>query len=300
MFNKVTIIGLGLIGSSIARAIKKNNLCKILVAHDKSKIVLKKTLKLKITNYIEPNLKKSVENSDLVIICTPLGTYKNIVSVIKNYLKKTCILTDVGSAKIFVTNTVNKLINKNTIWIPAHPVAGTEESGPESGFADLFKNRWCIITPVNKKNPSSLKKLNNFWKKIGSKVQHMTAEHHDKVMAITSHIPHLIAYNIVGTAANLEKDTKSEVIKYSASGFRDFTRIASSDPTMWRDIALNNRKKIIHMLEKFNLDLSNLKRAIIKKDGNKLFKLFSKTRKIRQAIVKAGQDINSPNFGRKN
>jgi len=300
MFNKVTIIGLGLIGSSIARAIKKNNLCKILVAHDKSKIVLKKTLKLKITNYIEPNLKKSVENSDLVIICTPLGTYKNIVSVIKNYLKKTCILTDVGSAKIFVTNTVNKLINKNTVWIPAHPVAGTEESGPEAGFADLFKNRWCIITPVNKKNPSSLKKLNNFWKKIGSKVQHMTAEHHDKVMAITSHIPHLIAYNIVGTAANLEKDTKSEVIKYSASGFRDFTRIASSDPTMWRDIALNNRKQILHMLEKFNLDLGNLKRAIIKKDGNKLFKLFSKTRKIRQAIVKAGQDINSPNFGRKN
>ena len=300
MFNKITIIGLGLIGSSIARAIKKKHLCKNLVAHDKSKIVLKKIVKLKITNHIEPNLKKSVQNSDLVIICTPLGTYKNIVSVIKNNLKNTCILTDVGSAKIFVTNTVNKLINKNTIWIPAHPVAGTEQSGPDAGFADLFKNRWCIITPINKKNPTSLKKLNNFWKKIGSKVQHMSPEHHDKVMAITSHIPHLIAYNIVGTAANLEKDTKSEVIKYSASGFRDFTRIASSDPTMWRDIALNNRKQILHMLEKFNLDLSNLKRAIIKKDGNKLFKLFSKTRKIRQAIVKAGQDINSPNFGRKN
>jgi len=300
MFKKITIIGLGLIGSSIARAIKKNNLCKILVAHDKSKLVLKKTSKLKITNHIEPNLKKSVKDSDLVIICTPLGTYKNIVSVIKNNLKKTCILTDVGSAKIFVTNTVSKLINKNTIWIPAHPVAGTEQSGPEAGFADLFKNRWCIITPVNKKNPSYVKKLNNFWRKIGSKVQQMSAEHHDKVMAITSHIPHLIAYNIVGTAANLEKDTKSEVIKYSASGFRDFTRIASSDPIMWRDIALNNRKQILHMLEKFNLDLSNLKRAIVKKDGNKLFKLFSKTRKIRQAIVKAGQDINSPNFGRKN
>ncbi len=300
MFKKITIIGLGLIGSSIARAIKKNNLCKILVAHDKSKLVLKKTSKLKITNHIEPNLKKSVKDSDLVIICTPLGTYINIFLVIKNNLKKTCILTDVGSAKIFVTNTVSKLINKNTIWIPAHPVAGTEQSGPEAGFADLFKNRWCIITPVNKKNPSYVKKLNNFWKKIGSKVQQMSAEHHDKVMAITSHIPHLIAYNIVGTAANLEKDTKSEVIKYSASGFRDFTRIASSDPIMWRDIALNNRKQILHMLEKFNLDLSNLKRAIVKKDGNKLFKLFSKTRKIRQAIVKAGQDINSPNFGRKN
>jgi cyclohexadieny/prephenate dehydrogenase len=300
MFKKITIIGFGLIGSSIARAIKKNNLCKILVAHDKSKLVLKKTSKLNITNHIEPNLKKSVKDSDLVIICTPLGTYKNIVSVIKNNLKKTCILTDVGSAKIFVTNTVSKLINKNTIWIPAHPVAGTEQSGPEAGFADLFKNRWCIITPVNKKNPSYVKKLNNFWKKIGSKVQQMSAEHHDKVMAITSHIPHLIAYNIVGTAANLEKDTKSEVIKYSASGFRDFTRIASSDPIMWRDIALNNRNQILHMLEKFNLDLSNLKRAIVKKDGNKLFKLFSKTRKIRQAIVKAGQDINSPNFGRKN
>jgi len=300
MFNKITIIGLGLIGSSIARAIKKKHLCKNLVAHDKSKIVLKKIVKLKITNHIEPNLKKSVQDSDLVIICTPLGTYKNIVSVIKNNLKNTCILTDVGSAKIFVTNTVNKLINKNTIWIPAHPVAGTEQSGPEAGFADLFKNRWCIITPINKKNPTSLKKLNNFWKKIGSKVQLMSPEHHDKVMAITSHIPHLIAYNIVGTAANLEKDTKSEVIKYSASGFRDFTRIASSDPTMWRDIALNNRKQILHMLEKFNLDLNNLKRAIIKKDAGKLFKLFSKTRKIRQAIVKAGQDIDSPNFGRKN
>ena len=300
MFNKITIIGLGLIGSSIARAIKKKHLCKNLVAHDKSKIVLKKIVKLKITNHIEPNLKRSVQDSDLVIICTPLGTYKNIVSIIKNYLKNTCILTDVGSAKIFVTNTVNKLINKNTIWIPAHPVAGTEQSGPEAGFADLFKNRWCIITPINKKNPTSLKKLNNFWKKIGSKVQHMSPEHHDKVMAITSHIPHLIAYNIVGTAANLEKDTKSEVIKYSASGFRDFTRIASSDPTMWRDIALNNRKQILHMLEKFNLDLNNLKRAIIKKDAGKLFKLFSKTRKIRQAIVKAGQDIDSPNFGRKN
>ena len=300
MFNKITIIGLGLIGSSIARVIKKKHLCKNLVAHDKSKIVLKKIVKLKITNHIEPNLKKSVQDSDLVIICTPLGTYKNIVSVIKNNLKNTCILTDVGSAKIFVTNTVNKLINKNTIWIPAHPVAGTEQSGPEAGFADLFKNRWCIITPINKKNPTSLKKLNNFWKKIGSKVQHMSPEHHDKVMAITSHIPHLIAYNIVGTAANLEKDTKSEVIKYSASGFRDFTRIASSDPTMWRDIALNNRKQILHMLEKFNLDLNNLKRAIIKKDAGKLFKLFSKTRKIRQAIVKAGQDIDSPNFGRKN
>lgn len=300
MFKRITIIGLGLIGSSIARAIKKNNLCKILVAHDKSKIVLKKTSKLKITNHIEPNLKKSVKDSDLVIICTPLGTYKNIVSVIKNNLKKSCILTDVGSAKIFVTNTVSKLINKKTIWIPAHPVAGTEQSGPEAGFADLFKNRWCIITPVNKKNPSSVKKLNNFWKRIGSKVQQMSAEHHDKVMAITSHIPHLIAFNIVGTAANLEKDTKSEVIKYSASGFRDFTRIASSDPIMWRDIALNNRKQILHMLEKFNLDLSNLKRAIMRKDGNKLFKLFSKTRKIRQAIVKAGQDINRPNFGRKN
>ena len=300
MFNKITIIGLGLIGSSIARVIKKKHLCKNLVAHDKSKIVLKKIVKLKITNHIEANLKKSVQDSDLVIICTPLGTYKNIVSVIKNNLKNTCILTDVGSAKIFVTNTVNKLINKNTIWIPAHPVAGTEQSGPEAGFADLFKNRWCIITPINKKNPTSLKKLNNFWKKIGSKVQHMSPEHHDKVMAITSHIPHLIAYNIVGTAANLEKDTKSEVIKYSASGFRDFTRIASSDPTMWRDIALNNRKQILHMLEKFNLDLNNLKRAIIKKDAGKLFKLFSKTRKIRQAIVEAGQDIDAPNFGRKN
>ena len=262
--------------------------------------VLKTVLKLKIANQIEKNVKKSVENSDLVIICTPLGTYKNIVSNIKNNLKKTCILTDVGSAKIYVTQVVSKLINRNTIWIPAHPIAGTEQSGPRAGFADLFKNRWCIITPTNKKNSSYIKKLNKFWKRIGCKVQYMSAEHHDKVMAITSHIPHLITYNIVGTAANLEKDTKSEVIKYSASGFRDFTRIASSDPIMWRDIALNNRKQILHMLDKFNSDLKNLKGAILKRDKNKLFKLFSKTRKIRQAIVKAGQDISTPNFGRKN
>ncbi|MFM7822127.1 MAG: prephenate dehydrogenase/arogenate dehydrogenase family protein, partial [Candidatus Fonsibacter sp.] len=246
MFKKITIIGLGLIGSSIARAIKKKNLCKNLIAHDKSESVLKTVLKLKIANQIEKNVKKSVENSDLVIICTPLGTYKNIVSNIKNNLKKTCILTDVGSAKIYVTQVVSKLINRNTIWIPAHPIAGTEQSGPRAGFADLFKNRWCITTPTNKKNSSYIKKLNKFWKRIGCKVQYMSAEHHDKVMAITSHIPHLIAYNIVGTAANLEKDTKSEVIKYSASGFRDFTRIASSDPIMWRDIALNNRKQILH------------------------------------------------------
>jgi cyclohexadieny/prephenate dehydrogenase len=300
MFNKITIIGLGLIGSSIARAIKKKKLCKNLIVHDKSETVLKTVLKLKITNQTEKNLNKSVENSDLVIICTPLGTYENIVSNIKNSLKRTCILTDVGSAKIYVTQIVSKLINKNTIWIPAHPIAGTEQSGPRAGFADLFKNRWCIITPINKKNSIHVKKLNKFWKRIGCKVQHMSAEHHDKVMAITSHIPHLIAYNIVGTAANLEKDTKSEVIKYSASGFRDFTRIASSDPIMWRDIALNNRKQILHMLDKFNSDLKKLKGAILKRDKNKLFKLFSKTRKIRQAIVKAGQDINIPNFGRKN
>ncbi|MFM7987049.1 MAG: prephenate dehydrogenase/arogenate dehydrogenase family protein, partial [Candidatus Fonsibacter sp.] len=239
MFKKITIIGLGLIGSSIARAIKKKNLCKNLIAHDKSESVLKTVLKLKIANQIEKNVKKSVENSDLVIICTPLGSYKNIVSNIKNNLKKTCILTDVGSAKIYVTQVVSKLITRNAIWIPAHPIAGTEQSGPRAGFADLFKNRWCIITPTNKKNSSYIKKLNKFWRRIGCKVQYMSAEHHDKVMAITSHIPHLIAYNIVGTAANLEKDTKSEVIKYSASGFRDFTRIASSDPIMWRDIALN-------------------------------------------------------------
>jgi cyclohexadieny/prephenate dehydrogenase len=300
MFNKITIIGLGLIGSSIARAIKKKKLCKNLIVHDKSETVLKTVLKLKITNQTEKNLNKSVENSDLVIICTPLGTYENIVSNIKNSLKRTCILTDVGSAKIYVTQIVSKLINKNTIWIPAHPIAGTEQSGPRAGFADLFKNRWCIITPINKKNSIHVKKLNKFWKRIGCKVQHMSAEHHDKVMAITSHIPHLIAYNIVGTAANLEKDTKSEVIKYSASGFRDFTRIASSDPIMWRDIALNNRKQILHMLDKFNSDLKKLKGAILRRDKKKLFKLFSKTRKIRQAIVKAGQDINTPNFGRKN
>lgn len=301
MFKKITIIGMGLIGSSLVRAIKKKKLCKNLVAHDLSSSVLKKVKKLKICNEIELNIKKSVFNSDLVIICTPLSSYKQIILNIRNNLKKGCILTDVGSAKVAVSQIVKKLINKKEIiWIPAHPIAGTENSGPEHGFAELFKNRWCIVTPINKSNQKSLKKIINFWKKIGSRTQCMKAEHHDKVMAITSHIPHLIAFNIVGTAANLENDTKSEVIKYSASGFRDFTRIASSDPTMWRDIVMNNSKQILNMLNKFNYDLNKLKKTIINKDKNKLFKLFSKTGKVRKEIIKAGQDINLPNFGRKN
>jgi cyclohexadieny/prephenate dehydrogenase len=298
MFKKITIIGMGLIGSSLARVIRKKKISKHIIAHDKSSTVLQKVSKLKIANTIEGSLAKSVLDSDLVIICTPLGTYKNIAITIKPFIKKNCIVTDVGSAKLAVVKILDKIFKSNIAWIPGHPIAGTELSGPEAGFATLFQNRWCILTPVNKKNKTSLKKLIGFWRKTGSRVQTMTPEHHDKVMAITSHIPHLFAYNIVGTASNLESSTKSEVIKYSASGFRDFTRIASSDPTMWKDIMIANSKEILAMLKNFNNDLNVIKKAILKKNSKKLYQLFTKTRKIREDIIKAGQDISKPNFGR--
>ena len=299
MFKKVCIVGCGLIGSSIARAIRKNRLSSKIVSSNRSDIINKKVIKLRIVDDSSSDTKKMVKDSDLIIICTPLSSYEDVISKIKNSLKNGAILTDVGSVKKEIIYSVEKNIPKNISWISSHPIAGTEESGPDSGFSELFKNRWCILTPSNQTKDKDIKLLETFWKKIGSKVDIMDAKQHDYILAITSHIPHLIAYNIVNTTLNVKKKKEHDIIKYSAGGLRDFTRIAASNPIMWRDIFIQNRKNTSKMIDKFIYNLKDLKKAIKNKDGKKLEKIFTKTKRIRQEIVKAGQDISKPDFGRK-
>ncbi len=300
MFKKVSIIGFGLIGSSIAREIRKYKLSKIISACDISKSAQKEVKSLRLANEITSDVKTSLKNADLVFICSPLSTYKKIFLAINKSANKDAIITDVGSSKLNVVQLAEKILSKNLCFVPGHPIAGTEESGPKSGFLNLFKNRWFIITPSKLTKKIQKIKIEKIWKKFGSKVTSMSAQSHDNIMAITSHIPHLIAYNIVGTASRLEEKIKSEVIKFSASGFRDFTRIASSDPTMWRDIVISNKKQILFMLKKFNKDLKNLEMAIRNENKNKLFTIFKNTRNIRKKIIQTGQDTKVPNFGRKN
>ena len=299
MFKKVCIVGCGLIGSSIARAIRKNRLSSKIVSSNRSDIINKKVIKLRIVDDSSSDTKKMVKDSDLIIICTPLSSYEDVISKIKNSLKNGAILTDVGSVKKEIIYSVEKNIPKNISWISSHPIAGTEESGPDSGFSELFKNRWCILTPSNQAKDKDIKLLETFWKKIGSKVDIMDAKQHDYILAITSHIPHLIAYNIVNTTLNVQKKKKHDIVKYSAGGLRDFTRIAASNPIMWRDIFIQNKKNTSKMIDKFINNLKDLKKAIKNKDGKKLEKIFTKTKRIRQEIVKAGQDISKPDFGRK-
>ena len=300
MFKKITIIGFGLIGSSIAREIKKYKLSKFISACDTSSKHLSEIKKLKLADEVTANLKQSLTGSDLIIISTPLSAYKEIFVTIKKFSNKKVLVTDVGSSKLEVVQMGEKILKNHAYFVPAHPIAGTEQSGPTAGFLNLFKNRWCIITPCKLTNQPSKNKIKKLWETFGSNVTIMNPKNHDNTMAITSHIPHLIAYNIVGTASKLETKTKSEVIKFSASGFRDFTRIASSDPTMWRDIMISNKKQILFMLKKFNQDLNSLKKAIEGNNKQKLFNTFKTTRNIRTRIIEAGQDINQPNFGRKN
>ena len=297
-FNNIAIIGLGLIGSSLALAIKKHKIAGSTTGYARSTKTRQIAKKIKLVSKVETTLEKAVKNADLVIICTPLSSYKKLFSSIKPHLKKSTIITDVGSAKTKVMADVKKIISGEFDFIPAHPIAGTEKSGPEAGFAELFINRWCIITPYKDSNKKNITIVKKFWEKIGSSVEIMSPEHHDRVLAITSHLPHLIAYNIVNTAADLETVTKSDVIKYSASGFRDFTRIASSDPTMWRDIFINNKEAVLEMIGRFSEDLSVLQKAIRWNDEDTLFKIFSGTRKIRKKIIAAGQDIDADDFGR--
>ena len=299
MFKKVCIIGCGLIGSSIARAIKKKKLSNQIVSSNRSKITNKRVIKLNIVDDSSADIKKMVRESDLVIIATPLSSYKDVIFKIKNSLKNGSILTDVGSVKKKVISLIEKNIPKNISWISSHPIAGTEESGPDSGFADLFKNRWCILTPSNQTKDKDIKLLELFWKKMGSRVDIMDAKQHDYILSITSHIPHLIAYNIVHTTLNIKKKKNRDIIKYSAGGLRDFTRIAASNPIMWRDIFVQNRENMSKMIDKFIENLKDLKKAIKNKNEKKLEKIFTKTKKIRKEIIVAGQDIEKPDFGRK-
>ena len=299
MFKKVCIIGCGLIGSSIARAIKKNNLAKKIVSSNRSEYLNKKVIELKIVSESSSNTKKIVDDSDLIVIATPLSSYEDVILKIKDSLKSGAILTDVGSVKENIISLVEKNIPKNVSWIPSHPIAGTEESGPEAGFSELFKNRWCILTPSKKAKEKDINLLKTFWEKLGSKVDIMEAKQHDYILSITSHLPHLIAYNIVNTSLNTQDETKSNIVKYSAGGLRDFTRIAASNPIMWRDIFIQNKNNASKMINKFIENLEDLKKAIENEDGKKLEKIFTKTKEIRKDIVEAGQDVKKPDFGRK-
>ena len=298
MFKKVCIIGCGLIGSSIARAIKKNKLAGKIVSSNRSKVTNKKIIKLNIVDEASSDTKKIVKGSDLIIIASPLSSYKNVILKIKNSLKSGAILTDVGSVKKNIISLIEKNIPNNVSWISSHPIAGTEESGPESGFSELFKNRWCILTPSKKSKNKDVKLLKKFWKKLGSVVDVMDAKKHDYILSITSHIPHLIAYNIVNTTLKIKKKKGRDIVKYSAGGLRDFTRIAASNPIMWRDIFIQNRENTLKMIDKFVVNLKDLKKAIKSKNEKKLEKIFTETKKIRKEIIEAGQDINKPDFGR--
>jgi len=299
MFKKVCIIGCGLIGSSLARAIKKNNLAEKIVSSNRSDSVNKKVIQLKIVDDSGSDSKKMAEDSDLIVIATPLSSYENVILKIKDSLKNGVILTDVGSVKESIMNLVEKHLPKNVSWIPSHPIAGTEESGPEAGFAELFKNRWCILTPSKKAKKKDINLLKIFWEKVGSKTDIMEAKQHDYVLSITSHMPHLIAYNIVNTSLAIQDEKQSSIIKYSAGGLRDFTRIAASNPIMWRDVFIQNKKNTLKMIDRFTKNLEDLKKSIKNEDGKKLEQIFKKTKKIRKDIVKAGQDVKNPDFGRK-
>jgi len=299
MFKRVCIIGCGLIGSSIARGIKKNRIATKVVSSNRSNSTNKKVIRLKIVDEASSDTKKIVKESDLIIIASPLSSYKNIILKIKSSLKNGAILTDVGSVKKNAISLIEKNIPKNVSWISSHPIAGTEESGPESGFSHLFKNKWCILTPSKQSNNKDVKLLAKFWKKLGSRVDVMNAKQHDYILSITSHMPHLIAYNIVDTTLKIKKKKNRNIVKYSAGGLRDFTRIAASNPIMWRDIFVQNKENTSKMIDKFIKNLIHLKKAIKNKNEKKLEKIFKKTKKIRKEIIEAGQDISKPDFGRK-
>jgi cyclohexadieny/prephenate dehydrogenase len=298
MFQNMALIGAGLIGSSMAHAAKRAGVVKTVSAYIPRAETRARAEKAGFADIITDDLGACVREADLVVLATPLGAYAELAEKMAPHLKAGAVLTDVGSVKMPVIRDVGPHVPEGVQFIPGHPIAGTEQSGPDAGFAQLFDGRWCILTPEESVDPDAVERLKAFWKALGSDVEIMDAKHHDLVLAIVSHVPHLIAYNIVGTAADLETVTQSEVIKYSASGFRDFTRIAASDPTMWRDIFLNNREAVLEMLGRFNEDLSALQRAIRWGDGDALFNLFTRTRAIRRSIVQAGQDTDAPNFGR--
>ena len=298
VFDTLTLVGLGLIGSSLARVARRKNLAKTIVAVDANDSVRARVAELKLADHVTGYVREGVKNADCVILCVPVGACGSVAEAMAPALKKGAIISDVGSVKGSIVAQVEPHVPEGVHFVPAHPVAGTEYSGPDAGFPTLFLNRWCIITPPEGQDVDAIKTTRAFWEGAGSNVEEMTPAHHDLVLAITSHLPHLIAYNIVGTAADLEAVTQSEVIKFSAGGFRDFTRIAASDPTMWRDVFLNNKDAVLEMLGRFTEDLSTLQRAIRYGDGETLFNHFTRTRAIRRSIIEIGQDSATPDFGR--
>ncbi len=297
-FKKVALIGIGLIGSSLARVIREKNLAESIAVATRSEATLKRAEELKLGDSYTTSAAEAVKGADLVVVSVPVGASGAVAKEIAGSLAPGAIVTDVGSTKASVIAQMQPHMPPHVHFIPGHPIAGTEHSGPDAGFSTLFVGRWLILTPVEGTDPQALETLTRFWQACGSHVEQMEANHHDLVLAIVSHVPHLIAYNIVGTAEHLEAVNETEVIKYSASGFRDFTRLAASDPTMWRDVCLHNREAILEMLGRFTEDLQALQRAIRYGEGDKLFDLFTRTRAVRRDIIEAGQETEAPDFGR--
>jgi cyclohexadieny/prephenate dehydrogenase len=299
LFERLTLVGLGLIGSSIARAARQLKLARTLVAVDRDDAVVGRVRELDFADEVTTDLTAGVSGADLVVLCVPVGACGAVAEAMRPALKPGAIVSDVGSVKGSVVAQVEPHLPDGVHLVPAHPVAGTEQSGPDAGFATLFLNRWCILTPPEGTDSAAVERVRALWEALGSDVEVMSPQHHDLVLAITSHVPHLIAYNIVGTAADLEAVTQGEVIKFSAGGFRDFTRIAASDPTMWRDVFLHNKEAVLEMLGRFNEDLAALQRAIRWSDGEALYTLFARTRTIRRSIISMGQETPEPDFGRR-
>jgi cyclohexadieny/prephenate dehydrogenase len=298
VFPRIALVGIGLIGGSIALAARRAGVVGHVAVSTRSPETLARAKELRLGDSFHADPAEAVRDADCVILSIPVGAVGAATAMIAGALKPGAIVSDVGSVKASVVAQMKPHIPEGVHFVPAHPVAGTEYSGPDAAFASLFDNRWCILTPPPGTDVGAVETLAGFWRSLGANVETMTPEHHDLVLAITSHVPHLIAYNIVGTAADLETVTESEVMKFSAGGFRDFTRIAASDPTMWRDVFLNNRDAVLEMLGRFNEDLSALQRAIRWGDGDTLFNLFTRTRAIRRGIIAAGQETATPDFGR--
>jgi cyclohexadieny/prephenate dehydrogenase len=289
LFEKITIIGFGLIGSSLARVIKRDQLCKTLVCVDKSEAVCEKVLELNLADIAITSIKDGVKDSDLVVVAVPVGACKDVAVEMRSVLKPGCIVSDVGSVKQAVIDAFKPHIAQNVHFIPGHPIAGTEHSGPEAGFDTLFEGRWFVATPLPDSDVRAVEKVVQLWEACGSRVEIMEPHHHDLILGVTSHLPHLIAYTIVGTATDMEDDVRDEVVKFSASGFRDFTRIAASDPTMWRDIFLYNKDAVLEILQRFSEDLTALQKAIRRGEGDFLYNFFERTRNIRKEVIEAGQ-----------
>ena len=298
LFDRLALIGVGLIGSSIARAARTQGAVRTIVATARTSQTRERVAELGFADEVAETNAAAAEGADLVIVSIPVGQSGTVAKEIGGHLKAGAIVSDVGSVKGSVLREMAPHIPAGVHFVPAHPVAGTEYSGPDAGFAELFVNRWCILTPPENADPKAVERLAAFWGALGANVETMSAAHHDLVLAVTSHLPHLIAYTIVGTADELSQVTRSEVLQFSAGGFRDFTRIAASDPTMWRDVFLANKEAVLEMLGRFNEDIAGLTRAIRRGDGDALFEHFTRTRAIRKGIVAAGQDSPAPDFGR--